>query len=378
MSGFNVTFTQSSPSVASYLDRQSVRLAQIDEPLFRDQRSLAESVSLKGDKAIFVSSRGKIVGIDAETRKELWLQEMESGTKPDFSPAISPAGNFFAFSDNRNNIQMMDAETGEWLWKKSLSLPASGGGVRLESLRSAPAFSPDGQSVAVGTESGKILLFETQTGAYEREVDSGASASSSTPVFSPDGKRIAATFWNSDDMRHHLVMFNLSSGEKLWDEKVYFGSVLPLSFSPDGSKVIVGAGEGSDEGMLGIRSAADGKLLWEQKMPQRIASPPVFSSDGKNIHVPLWDRTLHMALVDASNGRVVAEDDASGECLWRPSTPVIAGAHVRMAAVSGDPDKKSLKLELYDFPSYQVRRQEIEGTVKMDVEGVPTLGSVPV
>jgi Tol biopolymer transport system component/imidazolonepropionase-like amidohydrolase len=191
-------------------------------------------------------------------------------------PAVSPDGRQIAF-----------AALGD-LWL----MPVAGAHRRLTSdpaLETAPAWSPDGRSLAyVSDRSGTMNLWtrDVQTGA-ERQLTQLATAAT-FPAWSPDGARIA--FVDADGQ---LQVVEVHSGvvRKIHDHLNEPGRP---SWSPDGSAVVVSSlkvystrfREGNNEI---LRVALDGSAdRWFEPAPHtsigmREDSGPVWSPDGKQM-----------------------------------------------------------------------------------------------
>ncbi len=117
----------------------------------------------------------------------------------------------------------------------------------------APAWSPDGASLAVGM-SGSIWQVEVATGAAA-ELTHGASYHSS-PSWSPDGRWIIYTADHGGE-RIQLEMLDLETGETraLTDDDFVYADP---TFSPDGSKVAYVASKPSGFFNVYVRSVYEG------------------------------------------------------------------------------------------------------------------------
>jgi len=101
----------------------------------------------------------------------------------------------------------------------------------------AVAFSPDGDTLAMGTMGGNILLGNLVT--RERVALPKAHANSVHCVaFSPDGRTLASGSWDET-----VRLWNVATGRELMvlsSKDLKLGSVWSLSFSPDGTQLLAG------------------------------------------------------------------------------------------------------------------------------------------
>ncbi|HEX7447592.1 MAG TPA: hypothetical protein VF306_08610 [Pirellulales bacterium] len=82
------------------------------------------------------------------------------------------------------------------------------------SSATAIAFSPDGQTLAVGTDQSGVRLFDSTTGAgRQRSIGDGGSVAHAL-AFSPDGRRLAMSEWpRSTPSSHRVRIHNLRSAK---------------------------------------------------------------------------------------------------------------------------------------------------------------------
>ena len=138
--------------------------------------------------------------------------------------------------------------TVEWLDSSGKSQPL----MAKPELYYSPRFSPDGQRLAVGVDSGMgsdIFLYDWQQNRMSRLTFNGAT--NADPVWTPDGKHIvfrgiAAGKWNiwwtrSDGVGEAQTLLDI-------DAMAFVGDIGANSFSPDGRCLIYSAGESSTGG----------------------------------------------------------------------------------------------------------------------------------
>ncbi|HEX5445573.1 MAG TPA: WD40 repeat domain-containing protein [Pirellulales bacterium] len=82
------------------------------------------------------------------------------------------------------------------------------------SRATAIAFSPDGQTLAVGTDQSGVRLFDSTTGAGRQRSISDDGSVAHALAFSPDGRRLAMSEWpRSTPFSHRVRMLNLRSAK---------------------------------------------------------------------------------------------------------------------------------------------------------------------
>jgi WD40 repeat protein len=208
--------------------------------------------------------------------------------------SFSPDGNWLAWSGNgRGEAPRLWDLTA---WRKAgaqpgLMLALTEANRILEGCNSifAPvAFSPDGKRLAIefGPEHNTVKVWDLATGQGLWESPEQPDLVSSFD-FSPDGSQVV-----SCDNSGNVLVWDAAAGEQLLSLKGFYGNVSRVTYSPDG-KWIAAAGE---QGVL-VWNVGDGSRLINMSI-NAISLAFSFSPDGKRLAVTrggtleMWDVSL--------------------------------------------------------------------------------------
>ena len=149
-------------------------------------------------------------------------------------------------------------------------------------------FSPDGRWFAAGCNDGSIVLFDLQTGAHLRTIQSGVFPY--TLRFSPDGERIAIG---------HPRGLTVVSSESNADRQMFEhpGPVLSVAWDVTGQRVATGTGAADDHAY--VRDAGTGRQLTACRHSSDVLHVD-FSPDGRRLATTSWKDTR---IWDAATGR---------------------------------------------------------------------------
>ena len=230
-----------------------------------------------------------------------------------FRVALGPDGKTLAVSE-RTFLQVQELDTGKEIWR---ARAAAG-----DSFRSL-AYSPDGKTVASGSESGELGLRAAPSGKEVRRITLRQPVDA--VAFSPDGTRIAS----GGDLMARL--WDVATGKEIVSYPTHDGDVHSFAFSPDEKKMAAT----SDDGILRLWDVATGNELHEFPLGRRgLIGPVAISRDGRVVTwaTSTWDGkegTVRSWEVESgkSVSRVVLDaPEALRPASFAPDTTMIAGA----------------------------------------------------
>jgi WD40 repeat protein len=153
---------------------------------------------------------------------------------------LSPDGSRLALgSVDKKRLLVFDTGAARIIWTADLGQEVPGG----------VAFAPDGKTVAVATDAGRVHLFD-RDGKPTAQFKTGEKAALATVGLSADGKLLTAQ--NSGSTSRELIAWDRATGRIAWTQEHKGGH--GLAFTPD-SKLIVECGSRSFASTV---DAADG------------------------------------------------------------------------------------------------------------------------
>jgi WD40 repeat protein len=272
---------------------------------------------------------------------------LRTAGSPVDSVAFSPGGETLAVGDSRGRVGLWDVMSG----RRTATLDEGGQVLSV-------AFSPNGQTLAAADYRGYVRLWNVASGGLVATLDEGRPVSSI--AFSPDGRMLGAA-----DYSGKIGLWDVASGRRT-ATLVEGGEALSVVFSPDGKTLAAGDYSGK-------------AALWDVASRRRVAtlnegrpvSGVAFSPEGKTLalgdysgQVGLWDMATDRqvttldeggqvdTLMFSPDGKILAVGDYSGRVgMWdvaslRRAATLAEGGQVDSVAFS--PDGKTLAVGDYN------------------------------
>lgn len=252
--------------------------------------------------ATVFSRDGKFLAVGLEDGS-LVLINMESRTSIAQFPGkdeitaidFSPDGEKVAVGTIGGKIRVYDILHRFLLGQPITQVKSESMGVRINTV----TFSPDGNKIVIGT-SGTITILEEKKKPVKLNYDGSVISIS----FSPNGELLLAGINNNDNNKVIVIDFKAKKQILVIEIENTIGTVL---FSPDGKKIAVGIQDGL--GYITIYSANTGKVLRvlddQFRFYDRDYLDMQYSPDGKNI-VAIFD--AHLVVFDTNTEEVIYTD----------------------------------------------------------------------
>jgi len=234
--------------------------------------AMGGAVTNDGKKAVTASRDGvvQVWDLDTGATVHVWDQPMPSPDQTGelWSGQISPDGRQFAAA---SEWRIYRFDTASWAELPALEGP-KGPVLGL-------TYSPDSQYLAATGYDRKVSIWNAQSGRVERSwpLPPGAPPGASI-AFSPDGKLIATGLggFSWDRGAGVLVVWDARSGARLFTVATPEGYVRTVAFSPDGTELYAGLGDGH----LDIYRVADWTRARRLKPHGRMMYAIAFTPDG--------------------------------------------------------------------------------------------------
>jgi len=165
------------------------------------------------------------------------------------------------------------------------------------------AFSPNGNSLAIGTEDKIIYLLDRQSGQQLKPIKhlKGHTEDINHLAFSPDGNILASGSrypTDPDSPETPLRLWNLQSGQEIKRLKGHTNHVMKVAFSPDG-KTLASASDDNTIRLWKIPNAslsqpAGSDLIKQLNGHAHFVTAIAFSPDGHLLASGSWDKTVRL------------------------------------------------------------------------------------
>jgi len=188
------------------------------------------------------------------------------------SVAFSPDGQTLASGSEDKTIKLWNLYTGQLLHT------LQGHSNMVWSV----AISPDGKSLASGSWDQTIKLWNLHTGQLLHTLQ-GHSKRVSSVAFSPDGQTLASGSWDNT-----IKLWNLPTGQLLRTLQGHSNTVLSVAISPDGQILASGSGDKT----IKLWNLHTGQLLRTLQGHSIAVSSVAFSPDGQFLASGSGDKTI--------------------------------------------------------------------------------------
>ncbi|KAL4259014.1 hypothetical protein AB1N83_010713 [Pleurotus pulmonarius] len=248
------------------------------------------------------------------------LLRVFSSTMVQDSVSFSPNGHQI-FSASKDRVCVWDVQTGAKLRQRKC-IPARVGNLK---------FSPDGTRLVTVVDTGRILVFDTSSGActfegsFGRQQDREWSATIQSTAFSADGTRV---FSGLSDGTIRIWDLSVDYSKPDTPEPEYYGTIEGVAFSPaDGTRICTWAWS---KHHIRVWDLSTGRLLLELKGHTLRVTSVAFSPDGTQIASASNDKTIR--IWDSVNGHQVKKLDMNrpiavpalqGQTLLSPDPTVV-------------------------------------------------------
>jgi WD40 repeat protein/transcriptional regulator with XRE-family HTH domain len=251
-----------------------------------------------GKRILTASSDGTARIWNSTTGKELLILNPSNGVL--WGAAFSPDGKSLATAGEDRIARLWDATTGEELLALS----------RHDDEVYHVVFSPDGSRLVTASLDGTSIMWDVRTGKELLTLTEEDGGLPQWAAFSPDGSRIAIVSNNAASTEGWFSIWDAVTGEKLFTLPHQIALVRSVSFSPDGTRIVMT----SDDRTAKIWDASDGKLLLTFYGHTNNVTNAVYSPDGTRIATAGGDRLVK--IWDSSTGQELLTLTGHNSNIW--------------------------------------------------------------
>ncbi|CAD8203771.1 unnamed protein product [Paramecium octaurelia] len=226
------------------------------------------------------------------------------------SVCFSPDGTTLASGSEDKSICLWDVKTGQ----QNAKLDGHSDYVR------SVCFSPDGTKLASGSDDNSIRLWDVKTGQQKAKLD-GHSNDVNTVCFSPDGTTLASGSGNVNSLiqgDNSIRLWDVKTGQQNAKLEGHSSYVRSVCFSPDGTKLA----SGSDDNSIRLWDVKTGQLTAKLDGHSSQVYSVCFSPDGTTLASgsgnvnSLIQGDNSIRLWDVKTGEQKAQLDGHSESIW--------------------------------------------------------------
>ncbi len=183
----------------------------------------------------------------------------------------------------------------------------------------AVTFSPDGKTLASGSDDKTVKLWNVETGQQLKSLEGHTSFVNSV-AFSPDGKTLAS---GSND--NSIKLWNVETGDPITSVSHIYG-VNSVAFSPDG-KILA---SGSNDKTIRLWNVKTGQLIKSLEGHVFSVRSVAFSPNGKTLVSASWDNTIKLWNVETGDQIRTINDYANGinSVVFSPNGKTLASGNI--------------------------------------------------